>query len=709
MSTFAQDDRTIGIETPLGPEKLFLESFSGEEHLSGLFRFSLSLISDDRAIKSSDILGKSVSFYVLKPDGAKRWFNGVVNQFGSVGENERAKNYSAEVVPWMWFLTKGSDCRVFECEKSKDVKDIIDALLKDLGFSDYKWDVKRSLAKREYCIQYRETHFDYLSRLLEEEGIYYYFKHSQGKHELILSDHIGGVYDCAETPIGLASQMYAFEDADNLSSWSHGFQYTSGKWSHTDYDFENPTTPLSVTTTSKISHPGNSKLEFYDHPADYVEKGAGNNLLKLRMEEEEVAFDTISASGTVRSFSPGVKFAVDKHPDKAEVGKKWVITAVEHRATVGGSFISGGQSGGQNYVNSFRAIPADVVFRPARTRQKPRLMGIQSAVIVGPAGDEIYTDKYGRVKIQFHWDRKGKNDDKSSLWVRVATPWAGKQWGMVQIPRIGQEVIVSFLEGDPDRPVITGMLYNAENMPPYALPDNKTQSGVKTRSSMDGSDENFNEIRFEDKKDGEEIYVHAEKDFNCVIENNETRKVGFEDKEAGDQEIEIYNDQKFTVGVGSKAGSQMTTIYKDRMVELETGNDSLVIKKGNLSVLVKSGNVALELGQGNQETVLKQGNQSTELKMGNQKTVLKMGNQEVKLSMGNQTTKLDLGASKTEAMQAIELKVGANSIKIDQTGVTIKGLMVKVEGTAMASFKAPMSKVSGDAMLTVKGGITMIN
>ncbi len=299
--------------------------------------------------------------------------------------------------------------------------------------------------------------------------------------------------------------------------------------------------------------------------------------------------------------------------------------------------------------------------------------GLQSAIVVGPSGEEIYTDKYARVKVQFPWDRLGKNDEKSSFWVRVATSWAGTKWGMVSIPRIGQEVIVDFLEGDPDRPVITGMLYNKENMPPYDLPGDMTKSGVKTRSTKSGGDDNFNEVRFEDLKGEEEIYIHAEKDLNCVIENNESRKVGYEDMDKGDQEIDIYNDQNVKVGVGSSAGSQTVDIFKDRNVTLETGNDSLILKQGNMSV------------------------------------VMKMGNQETKLDMGNQTTKLALGKCSTEAMQAIELKVGANSIKIDQTGVTIKGIMVKVEGSAMTQIKAPMTQVNGDAMLTVKGGITMIN
>lgn len=682
MGNFKQKDRPIAIETPLGQDKLLLGSFKGEERLSGLFNFNLVLMSEEGGIKPNEIVGKRVDFFVRLPDGKERWFNGFVNSFSSSGKDDRVFNYRAQVVPWLWFLTRGSDCRVHECDGKKDVKQIIDTLLGDLGFSEYRWDVKRSLTKREYCVQYRETHFDFLSRLLEEEGIYYYFKHEKGKHELVMTDHIDGVYDCADADVTLQFNLSQTQSTDNLKAWSHDYEFTSGKWTHTDYDFENPTTSLLSDASSKVSLTGNSKLEFYDFPGDFIDKGLGGDLAKLRMEEEESAYDTAAGRSICHTFSPGARFSLSKHHDKAEAGKKWVVTTVEHHANQGGSYFSGPAHSDEIYQNSFRAIPADIVFRPPRIRSKPRLMGIHSALVVGPSGDEIYTDKFGRIKVQFPWDRKGKKDDKSSLWIRVATPWAGKQWGMIHIPRIGQEVIVSFLEGDPDRPVVTGMLYNADNMPPYSLPDNKTQSGIKTRSSTKGSTDNFNEIRFEDKKDSEEIYIHAEKDLNCVIENNESRKVGYEDKDKGDQEIDIYNDQKLKVGHGSSAGSQMVQIFKDRDVQLETGNDSLLIKQGNMTVV---------------------------LKMGNQSTKLDMGNQETKLSLGNQTTKLDLGKASTEAMQSIELKVGANSIKIDQTGVTIKGLMVNVEGTIMANLKAPMTKVSADAMLTMKGGITMIN
>lgn len=686
-----QAERPIGVETPLGKDKLVLQSFSGDERLSDLFSFDLQFLSEDGGIKPDQIVGKAIDFYVRQEtDGSLRYFNGIVSRFAYLGEGQRVHMYRAHVVPWLWFLTKAADCRVHECNEAQSAKDIIDAIFGEFGFQDYKWDLEHTPLKRKYCLQYRETYFEFVSRLLAEEAIYYYFKHEKGKHELVLTDKATGVYDCSDAEVRLASDLSEHDLDDNLTSWHHSHAFQSGKYSHTDYDFENPSDNLFVEKASKVPLPGISKYELYDHPGGYVKKSDGDTFAEWRIESEEHPYDNVMGASLCRSFSPGGRFKVAKHHNSSEEGKKWVLVAVQHRAQ-GGNYVTGGSASSMVYSNTFHAIPSDAVYRPTHTRTKPKVHGIQSAVVVGPGGEEIHTDKYGRIKIQFHWDREGKKNEKASTWVRVATPWAGSNWGMIHIPRIGQEVIVDFLDGDIDRPIVMGMLYNADNMPPYGLEDNKTQSGIKTRSTKSGGDDNFNEIRFEDKKDSEEIYIHAEKDLNCVIENNETRKVGFEDKDKGDQEIEIYNDQKLTVGKGSKGGSQTVEIYKDRDVTLETGNDSLVLKKGNM------------------EVALKMGNQTTALDQGNQDTTLKMGNQSTKLKMGNQTTKLDLGKSTTQAMQSIELKVGGNSIKVDQTGVTIKGIMVKVQGTAMAEVKAPMATVKGDGMLTLKGGITMIN
>lgn len=709
MSKLKQGDRPIGVTTPFGPDKLVLSSFSGEERISELFSFDLQMLSESGDLSAEEIVGKAVSFYVRsEDDGELRYFNGVVSRFAYLGMGDRAHMYRAKVVPQLWLLTKAADCFVHETDEQKGAKEIIDAIFGKFGISDYKWDLDRTPEKRKYCLQYRETYYDFISRLLAEEGIFFYFKHSDGKHELILTDKVGGVFDCADSSVQLLSNLSQRESTDNLSSWHHTYGFHSGKYSQSDYDFENPSTSLQVSVPTKGPLPNASSYELYDYPGGYVNKSNGQKSAEWRIESEEYGYDTVMGGSRCRSFSPGGKFQLAKHHNSGEAGSAWVLIAVQHRAQ-GGNYVTGGGSSDTTYSNTFHAIPADVVYRPVHTRTKPQIHGIQSAVVVGPSGEEIYTDKYGRIKIQFHWDREGKKDEKSSMWVRVASPWAGSNWGMIHIPRVGQEVIVDFLDGDLDRPVVIGMLYNANNMPPYGLPDNKTQSGIKTQSSAKGGSDNFNEIRFEDKKDSEEIYVHAEKDFNCVIENNETRKVGFEDKDSGDQEIEIYNDQKLTVGHGSSGGSQTVEIFKDRNVTLETGNDILTLKQGNMMITMNVGSQTLDLKEGDQSTELGKGNQLLNVKQGNQTVNIDTGNQSTVIKKGNQSTKANLGKINSEAMQGIELKVGSNSIKITQQGIELSGLKVDIKGSIMTTVKAPMTQVNGDGMLTLKGGVTMIN
>jgi type VI secretion system secreted protein VgrG len=363
-----------------------------------------------------------------------------------------------------------------------------------------------------------------------------------------------------------------------------------------------------------------------------------------------------------------------------------VLTGVLHTARQAAIYRPG-EGTGFSYHNTFTALPAGLPFRPPRVTPKPVVHGTQTAVVVGPPGEEIFTDKYGRVKVQLPWDRQGKKDAGSSCWVRVATLWAGKQWGVIHIPRIGQEVIVAFEEGDMDKPIIVGSVYNAEQMPPYKLPDHKTQSGLKTRSTLKGGTANFNELRFEDKKGSEEVYFHAEKDFNRVVENNDTLKVGSSQADDGSQTIEVW---------------------KDRTETVKTGNEKVTIEKGDRTVTVKQGNDRHEVSQGKRDVIV-QSDDTHQIKQGNRSVKIDMGNDSLQISMGDRTTKIDLGKSATEAMQSIELKVGQSSIKIDQTGVTIKGMLISVEGQIQTQIKGLMTQVNGDAMLQVKGGITMIN
>ena len=326
-------------------------------------------------------------------------------------------------------------------------------------------------------------------------------------------------------------------------------------------------------------------------------------------------------------------------------------------------------------------------------------------VVVGKSGEEIFTDKYGRVKVQFHWDIKGQNDEKSSCWVRVSQAWAGNKWGSIHIPRIGQEVIVDFLEGNPDRPIITGRVYNANQMPPYTLPDNKTQSGIKSRSSKEGGGENANEICFEDKKGEEKLSIHAEKDYELVVENNDTQTIGFDTKKDGNQTVKIYNDRTVSLDQGNDT---LTVKKGNREVSIDQGNATLTVKTGKRTNTIQ-GDDTLTVKQGNRVSSVDMGNDTLTVKQGNRNIEIKMGNDSLKLGMGNLTTKLDLGKVSEEAMQSIEMKVGQNSIKIDQMGITIKGMMISIEGQVKVDVKGVMTTINGDAMLTLKGGMTMIN
>ncbi|MFK7821562.1 MAG: type VI secretion system Vgr family protein [Planctomycetaceae bacterium] len=658
MAKFEQNERPIGVETPLGPNELVLRSFSGEEHMSGLFSFDLELLADaDNAIVDPNkIVGKPVDFYVRHPGGEQRYFNGMVSNFGFGGTGSRGHIYRATVVPWLWFLTRSSECRVYETAETKSAKDVIEDVFKNFGFTDFEWKAKRTLAKREFCVQYEETHFDFVSRLLQHEGIYYYFKHEKGKNTLVLADDITGVEDCStDGDVSLASNLSQPEITDKITSWHHEYSFTTGKHTHTDYDFKKPSTDLSTTAKSIVKTPSIDKYEHYSDAAGYYQNGDGKDLIATRIEQDECGYNVVSGGSVCRDFSPGYRFKLGKHHEQSEAGKKWVLTSVRHDANLGGSYVTSGSHSDEIYSNGFTCIPSDVPYRPARVTPLPRIKGIQTALVVGPAGKEIYTDEFGRVKVQFHWDREGKKDDKSSFWVRTAHPWTGKQWGIVHIPRIGQEVVIDFINGDPDRPLLVSMLYNQEKMPPYELEANMTQSGIKTRSTPGGGVDNFNELRFEDKKGEEQVYLHAEKNLDTVVENNETRKVGHEKKDKGDQEIDIYNEQKLIVGVESGSGSQTVEIQKD------------------------------------QTTTLNQGNQATTVKL------------------GDLTTKVSAGLAKHEAMKSIELKVGASSIKLEPAKITIKAPEIAIAGDMKVDVKGLMTSVQGSAMLDLKGGIVKVN
>lgn len=681
MADYTQANRIIKVTTPPGDE-LMVRELTALEQISAPFELRLALISSNDSIAAEDLLGSAMVVEAELLNGATRYFHGLVNRFTQVGFEGRFVRYEAVLVPWLWLLTRSADCRIFQEMKAPD---IIKQVFRDAGFSDFEESLSGSYRIWEYCVQYRESHFNFVCRLMEEEGIYYFFRHEQNKHVLVMTDTVSA----HEATSGYEQipfhphQQVAVREQDFIESWSCTRSFRSGAYAHTDYDFVSPKSDLASSYRIDRKH-AHSKLEVFDYPGEYVAAGDGERYATVRMEQLQAEYEVFQGSGPVRGIAAGALFSLTDHPQEASNREYLVISATHHIRNP--AYETGaGESAGDDegfFASSFRAIASSQTYRSPQVTPKPVVQGPQTAVVVGKSGEEIWTDKYGRIKVQFHWDRYGKSDDTSSCWIRVSQPWAGKNWGAIAIPRIGQEVVVAFLEGDPDRPLVVGSVYNGEQMPPYGLDANKTQMGIKSRSTKSGGTENFNELRFEDKKGSEDVYFHAEKDFHRVVENDDDLKVG------NNQTIQVQND---------------------RTEDVTEGNETIDIAKGNRAVTIGQGNETLDVKKGNRTTTLGMGNDAHTIKQGNRTVTLNMGNDTLTLKMGNQTTKLNLGKSTTQAMQSIELKVGANSIKVDQMGVTIKGMMVKIEGTVMAELKAPMSTVKGDGILIVKGGITLIN
>ncbi|MCI0629481.1 MAG: type VI secretion system tip protein VgrG [Phycisphaerales bacterium] len=619
MATYTQENRRLAIETPLGKDALLLSGFSGTEEISRLFSFNLEMLSERGSIPAKDIVGKNVTFALelMDEDHTQRFFNGYVRRFTYRGKDDRLHRYTAEVVPWLWFLTRTTDCRIFP--PNKTAPQIIEQVFTDLGFTEFETtEIKGKHPEREYCVQYRESDFDFVSRLMEEEGIFYYFRHENGKHVLVLADGKAAYKDCPESQVEFKSTLSAPEWGDLITGWEHQYEFRSGKFAQTDYNFEAPTAPMLSSSPTVLKLDNVSAYELFDYPGKHVVKDDGDTLAKIRMEQEEIPHDVVRGASKCRSFFTGGRFTMAAHHDPAEEGKSYVITSVHHSAAVEG-FETGSEDSNIEYSNTFTCIPDSLTFRPARLTPKPLVHGSQTAIVVGPSGEEIYTDKFGRVKVHFHWDRYNKPDENSSCWVRVSQTWAGKQWGAMFIPRIGQEVIVDFLEGDPDRPIITGRVYHAESMPPYELPTNMTMSTIKTSSSKGG--EGFNEIRFEDKKGDEQIFIHGEKNQDIRIKNDCFEWIGnnrhlfvvkdqYEKVDNNRHEM-VTNDHMEEIGkdrhlkvVGKEAkevGESQSLTVKGDVIEVFKGKQSTDVTgdlyiKGMNVVIEATANLTLKVG-----------------------------------------------------------------------------------------------------------------
>ncbi|HEX4955295.1 MAG TPA: type VI secretion system tip protein TssI/VgrG [Thermoanaerobaculia bacterium] len=686
---FTQDNRYFKITTPLGKDKLLLTSFSGVEGISTLFHFDLELESEDPALDFKTIVGKGATVAITLADDSTRYLHGIVTRFVAQGGGPVLYRYRAELSPWLWLMTQSVDCRIFQ---EKSVPDIITQVFGDLGFTDFKKSLTGSYTPREYCVQYNETAFAFVSRLMEDEGIFYFFEHADGKHTLVMGDDASAFVACT----GAAKVSYGHADEwtqqNSVKSLTVEENVIPGAFALDDFSFETPSTDLMASVDSTLAQNG-SKRRIYAYPGGFLKKDQGDARTKKVAVEHEVRLRRARGESFCRAFVAGTKTTLENH-GRADFNVEYVLARLEHRGSLNG------------YSNSFEAFPSSAPFRPPRATPRPVIPGTQTAIVVGKSGEEIWTDKYGRIKVQFHWDQLGKKDEKSSCWIRVAHGWAGKSWGQIFLPRIGQEVVVSFLEGDPDRPLVTGSVYNAEQTVPYGLPDDQTKSTIKSNVSKGGG--GYNELRFEDKKDSEEVYVQAEKDYNRVVKNNDTLKVGFEKKDKGDQTIDVYND---------------------RTVTIDQGNESLQVKKGNRSIKVDTGNETHDVKGTRTLTITGDETHNDKanfnhnvdgnyvLKVKGDLTIDVTGKVTIKsgaamaIESGATLSAKAATSFTAEAGTSYTAKAGTSLTNEAGTSLTNKAgtSLTNDAGISMTNKASATQTVDGGGMLTLKGGLVKIN
>ena len=593
------------------------------------------------------LLGSSVTTVFQQSDAAKtkRYFNGILTRIVYAGLTGGSHRYIIELRPWIWLLSRVQDCKIFQ---NMTAIAIIKKVFSDAGFSDVadKRQNDAGSATLEFCVQYRETSLDFVTRLMEQFGIYYFFTHDETKHTLnladdsnshtALSDAIPYHPDLTESRT-VDDHIWAFYAEADLQP--HSFTYR-------DYNFTMPSADL----TAKSLKPANAQfpnLEVYDYPGPYDTAENGQKLADVRMQDLAARQASVGGSTNARGLQTGTRFTMSGFTADDSVNKEYLITGTSVTLAMGESKTSTDGDLTDTYRCTFTAILQTVPFRLDARTKRPMIRGPQTAKVVGASGDEITTDQYGRVKVKFYWDRVNPDDDTASCWIRVSQHAAGQGFGGMNIPRVGEEVIVEFLEGNPDRPIVTGRVYNAKVTPPATLPDNKTQSTIKSNSSKGGG--GFNELRFEDKKGSEEVFLQAQKDFTRIV---------------------VDGDDKHTV---------------------QKGDHTTTIDKGKHTTTVTTGDMTTTVSQGKHETTIS------------------AGDHVLTVSAGSHKITVSAGASTMSAAQSIKLTVGGSSLEISPSGVKISAPTVSIEGEATAELKSAMTTVNGSGVLTLKGGMVMIN
>ncbi len=672
MSGIDQAARAVRIQTGLPDNTLALSRMTGQEQLSELFEYTLECVSENAELDLYEVLGQPISVEFDTDGDGVRHLHGLVCEAGHIGSRGPYALYKLTMTAWPWMMTRTTDCRIFA---DQSVPDIIEAVLSDNGFDDFDNRLMGQYDARNFCVQYRESDFAFISRLMEHEGMYYFFEHFDDRHVLVLCDD-----SSAHVTAANYSDIPHFPEStdtsritDHLVNWQFRRRIRSGKYVTKDFAFDQPKRDLLVQTSGAAA--GNYPAqEIYDYPGGYPDASSGEmtrsygmRLAEARMEALSADHEVASADGNVRGLGAGNVFTLTRC-ERDDQNREYLVLYASLVVQMD-SYYSGSGGGAVELTSSFRCMPSNIPFRPQRKTPKPEIRGPQTAIVVGAAGEEIWTDQHGRVKLQFHWDRYGQSDETSSCWVRVSQAWAGEKWGSIHIPRIGQEVIVEYIDGDPDRPIVTGRVYNGDRPVPYDLPANATQSGIKSRSSKGGKPANFNEIRMEDKKGSEELYLHAEKNQTNIVENDEFTQVGHDRKE------DVGNDEDITIGKNrtEKVGADETISIAANRKESVGKNETIDIADNRTETVGKDEDISI--GKNKTENIGK----NLELKVA--KDRFESVGDDYELSVGK---KISISAG-----DEIVLSTGKASITLKKDGtVMISGKNITLKGSGVITGKA---------------------
>ncbi len=616
--------RTFILHSPLD-DLLRFRRLNGHEALSEVFQFDIEISSTSANIAATDLLGTNMTLEVITQTGDSRYLDGIVTSFSFVGEDGNAEKqylYTARVNSWLVLADRVADCRIHQ---QKDTPTIIQDSLSVIGMpAEFK--LTGSYSPHEYIVQYNETSLTFIKRLAEEAGIYWYVRHDLGSHTIVFCDGTNPATAGYEEITFVTPSARSLEADEHILEMHFQNDLKSGRYVTRSYNFKHPTANLEQIQTVPKGH-DNDALEMFEWTGTYMERGEGGDLTTVRREQQQLDYQTITGSSNVRGIAPGYKFTLTEHP-RDEANTEYLVISAFYSFQES-SDAARADGSGTSWNVTFTIRPSSSRYYPPRVTKKPIVTGPHSALVTGPAGQEIWCDSYGRIKAHFYWDRYSKKDENSSKWIRVASPWAGNNFGAMHVPRIGQEVIIDYLNGDINMPIVTGRVYNQNNMPPWDLPANATQSGILSRSSMDGEYSNANAIRFEDKKGAEQVWIQAERNMDTVVEANDSQSVG--------------GNRVISVG----------------------GAHSEVIKK----------DTAITVTEGNHSTTIAEGCHTTTVSKGDQSNVVSAGSQTVTVK-GDITVSSQSGAYKLTSPSKITLEVGGSSIVIEPSHITLKSAKI---------------------------------